>query len=420
MNTHAEKTQENKSQSVVNEEYRQQSRDELTFQFVDNRPEALAQLKLKELISSSPRAREAAQFQAMADNYSAQKEHPIQKVEKTQENKSQSVLNENYRQQNKDELTFQFVDNRPKALVQLKLKELISSSPRAREAAQFQTMADNYSVQQKQNRVKPTMQMNTKMNLNDDASLEKEADVMGEKAFRVVGDLPKNVGQRKLQKIANNSPRIKQLTQLQAEINKYTYKTQTLNSSTNDVLQKMMKRPGFVGSVNTMRSDAQTMYPTENIHMAHRLSWQSIRDTLENASDATIDTMINNLTIPQRNFGDPSSGGVAAGNTEVFDAVQAVITKYGKSTVEVAKALNSSPYNLRPGDGQTNSSIGGGADAHFDETQIGEPMTPQSASLLDPSTTDSSDFMTMGSFEDWEANFYTKYVTPALTSIGKI
>lgn len=37
-------------------------------------------------------------------------------------------------------------------------------------------------VQQKQGRVKPTMQMKGKVNVNDDSSLEKEADVMGAKA----------------------------------------------------------------------------------------------------------------------------------------------------------------------------------------------------------------------------------------------
>ncbi|WP_445711584.1 eCIS core domain-containing protein [Flavobacterium sp.] len=38
-------------------------------------------------------------------------------------------------------------------------------------------------VQQKQGRVKPTMQMKGKVNVNDDAGLEKEADVMGTKAL---------------------------------------------------------------------------------------------------------------------------------------------------------------------------------------------------------------------------------------------
>lgn len=40
-------------------------------------------------------------------------------------------------------------------------------------------------VQQKQGRVKPTMQMKKGININDDAGLEKEADVMGAEAMRV-------------------------------------------------------------------------------------------------------------------------------------------------------------------------------------------------------------------------------------------
>ena len=38
-------------------------------------------------------------------------------------------------------------------------------------------------VQQKQGRVKPTMQMKGKVNVNDDKGLEKEADIMGAKAL---------------------------------------------------------------------------------------------------------------------------------------------------------------------------------------------------------------------------------------------
>jgi hypothetical protein len=47
-------------------------------------------------------------------------------------------------------------------------------------------------VQQKQGRVKPTMQMKGKVNVNDDAGLEKEADVMGAKAMNV-GASPSNL-----------------------------------------------------------------------------------------------------------------------------------------------------------------------------------------------------------------------------------
>lgn len=39
-------------------------------------------------------------------------------------------------------------------------------------------------VQQKQGRVKPTMQLKGKVNINDDVGLEKEADVMGREALK--------------------------------------------------------------------------------------------------------------------------------------------------------------------------------------------------------------------------------------------
>jgi len=81
MNTYADKTQENKSQSVSAASPQMQSGGESTFQFVDNRPEAVAQRKLQEIANNSEQAKQAAQLQAMADNHSAQQQKPIQKKE---------------------------------------------------------------------------------------------------------------------------------------------------------------------------------------------------------------------------------------------------------------------------------------------------------------------------------------------------
>jgi hypothetical protein len=66
MNIHADKTQEDKSQSIANGESRMQSSGESTFKFVDNRPEAIAQRKLKEIANNSPRAMQLKAFQDMA------------------------------------------------------------------------------------------------------------------------------------------------------------------------------------------------------------------------------------------------------------------------------------------------------------------------------------------------------------------
>jgi hypothetical protein len=79
MNTHADKTQENKSQSVSNETSKKKSGGSSTFQFVDNRPETVAQLKLQEMANNSPQTKQATQLQAMANGYSAQQQQTIQK-----------------------------------------------------------------------------------------------------------------------------------------------------------------------------------------------------------------------------------------------------------------------------------------------------------------------------------------------------
>lgn len=81
MNTHADKKQENKSQSLANAVSQKQSVAESTFQFVDYRPDAVAQRKLQEIANNSPQAKQATQFQTMTANNSAQKKQPIQKKE---------------------------------------------------------------------------------------------------------------------------------------------------------------------------------------------------------------------------------------------------------------------------------------------------------------------------------------------------
>jgi len=71
MNTHASKKQENKSQSMASEVSRKQRSSESTFQFVDNRPEAVAQRKLQELINKSSRAEKASQLSAIINSKEA-------------------------------------------------------------------------------------------------------------------------------------------------------------------------------------------------------------------------------------------------------------------------------------------------------------------------------------------------------------
>jgi hypothetical protein len=85
MNTHANKTQENKSRSVANSVALKKSNSESTFQLVDKRPEAIAQRKLQETANNSPQFSKLRAFQEMANNSSQAKHaaqlHPLQRLE---------------------------------------------------------------------------------------------------------------------------------------------------------------------------------------------------------------------------------------------------------------------------------------------------------------------------------------------------
>jgi hypothetical protein len=84
MNTHAEKIQENKSESMANEVSNLQGNSEYTFRFVDNRPEEVAQRKLQALVNDSPQTKQLKALRAMM-NHKKQSpdshEHlPVQRV----------------------------------------------------------------------------------------------------------------------------------------------------------------------------------------------------------------------------------------------------------------------------------------------------------------------------------------------------
>jgi len=198
MNTHADKTQENKNQSVANAVPQKQSGGESTFQFVDNRPEAIAQRKLQEMANNSPRAmqlkafqnianispqvKQAAQLQALADNNPAQNQQPIQKKENNTglpDNLKTGM--ENLSGMSLDDVKVHRNSDKP---AQLQAHAYAQGTDIHLGPGQEKHLPHEawHVVQQKQGRVKPTLQMKGKVNVHDDAGLEKEADVMGEKA----------------------------------------------------------------------------------------------------------------------------------------------------------------------------------------------------------------------------------------------
>ena len=199
MNTHADKTQGNKSQAVSAADSQMQSRGESAFQFVDNRPEAVAQRKLQEMANNSlqvsqlrafqemannsPQAKQAAQLQTMADNHSA-KQQPIQKKENNTglpDNLKTGM--ENLSGISLDDLKVHRNSDKP---AQLQAHAYAQGTDIHLGSGQEKHLPHEawHVVQQKQGRVKPTMQMKGGVNVNDDAGLEKEADVMGRKAVQ--------------------------------------------------------------------------------------------------------------------------------------------------------------------------------------------------------------------------------------------
>ena len=184
MNAHADKTQENKSQSVANAVSQKQGGGESTFQFVDNRPEAVAQRKLQEMANNSPRVKQAAQLQAMADNYSAQQQQPIQKiVNKTGLPDNLKTGIENLSGYSMDDVKVHYNSDKP---AQLQAHAYAQGTDIHLASGQEQHLPHEawHVVQQKQGRVKPTMQMKGEVNINDDAGLETEADLMGAKSLQ--------------------------------------------------------------------------------------------------------------------------------------------------------------------------------------------------------------------------------------------
>lgn len=169
MNTHADKTPENKSQSVANTLSKKQIDSESTFQFIDNRPEAVAQRKLQDL----------------ANNYLAQQQNPIQKKEnKTGLPDNLKTGIENLSGYSMDDVKVHYNSDKP---AQLNAHAYAQGTDIHIASGQEKHLPHEawHVIQQKQGRVKPTMQMKGEVNINDDTGLEKEADVMGAKAMAI-------------------------------------------------------------------------------------------------------------------------------------------------------------------------------------------------------------------------------------------
>jgi hypothetical protein len=206
MDTHADKTQEDKSQSISSNHSQIQSGGESTFQFVDKRPEAVAQRKLQEMANNSPQvsqlrafqemannspqAKQSAQLQAMANNHSSKEQQPFQKKENNTglpDNLKTGM--ENLSWMSLDDVKVHHNSDKP---AQLQAHAYAQGTDIHLGPGQEKHLPHElgHVVQQKEGRVKATTQMKGKVAVNDDAGLEKEADMLG---FRALS--PSNMAQ---------------------------------------------------------------------------------------------------------------------------------------------------------------------------------------------------------------------------------
>ncbi|MCC2546537.1 DUF4157 domain-containing protein [Hymenobacter sp. BT175] len=202
MNIHAEKTQEDKSETGANAAMQRQSAAEPAFRFADNRPEAIAQRQVKEgannssrvaqlrtlheSVNNSPQATQGVQLQALANPHSATRQLIQKKENTTGLPDSLKTGIESLSGMSLDDVKLHRNSAKP---AQLQAHAYAQGTDIHLGPGQEQHLPHEawHVVQQKQGRVKPTMQMKGSVAVNDDGSLEKEADVMGAKALQLKG-----------------------------------------------------------------------------------------------------------------------------------------------------------------------------------------------------------------------------------------
>lgn len=200
MSTHVEKTQAGKSQSFANANSTQSGIEKSAFQFINKRPEATSQKVLRAKVVNSPIVSQLKSFQGIAQN--------SLRVEKNAQ--FQAAVNQNIagqqqliqKKQNKTGLP----DNLKSGIEHLSNIALDdvqvhrnSNKPAQLRAHAFTQGTDIHLspgqekhlpheawhvVQQKQQRVKPPLQLKRSVPVNDEQNLENEADSMGAKALQ--------------------------------------------------------------------------------------------------------------------------------------------------------------------------------------------------------------------------------------------
>lgn len=219
MGTYSNLSEKNNTLSVANTTPQQQSDGITTYQFVDNRPETVAQRKLQEMGDNRPETKQAAQLLAMTDSYTSRQNTIIQRQENNTTGLPDNLKSgiENLSGHSMDDVKVHYNSDKPK---QLQAHAYAQGTDIHLGTGQEKHLPHEawHVVQQKQGRVQPTMQMKGKVQINDDTSLEKEADIMGAKA-NTTPIQPVAISQEQSNALGSSTPTINQNTQKHTSIN---------------------------------------------------------------------------------------------------------------------------------------------------------------------------------------------------------
>lgn len=211
MKTYADKAQDNRGNAAAARARNEQNQTPASG-FVDNRAESIQMRMLMQIPDNSARLQYLAQLKRMANERAAKQEPPVQKTPNSTglpDNLKSGI--ENLSGYSMDDVKVHYNSEKPAQLQALAYTQGtdIHVAPGQEQHLPHEAW---HVVQQKEGRVKPTLQLKDGVNVNDDAGLEKEADVMGAEAVANVNNRTENVVQGKLKAMANNNLRVKPLS----------------------------------------------------------------------------------------------------------------------------------------------------------------------------------------------------------------
>lgn len=184
MNIYADKSEKQKNQWVSTQKSNTPSTGESASEQSGNLGQTMTLASLQEKADTSPQVGQATQLQATADSYTQSRETLQRKENNTglPDNLKSGI--ENLSGVSMDDVKVHRNSDKP---AQLNAHAYAQGTDIHLGAGQEKHLPHEawHVVQQKQGRVQPTKQLKDKVNVNDDSKLEKEADIMGNKALQM-------------------------------------------------------------------------------------------------------------------------------------------------------------------------------------------------------------------------------------------